>query len=401
MTNRQHPDTIAHLLVTNVNEPVRIHLEAGQLTIPTEPCHGGTPATTTVSIDSFDAIVERAAIDDGGLTLFCMDGLHLSASEWVRTGLDRHWHADDADLKNPFFPPRRTLEVWASRDDSLHSTEAPYTFSHLNGIPCDSPVITEWAANAPDGYPDRPPVPFDRPTLSVRAIRAEGVTDVRGFDRIEVGQISRVEPLASIAEQPTEPDIEPREVDFSPLSRHPEISYEELDPLPQSDEVLEAVFTINRHAKRLGEEADTAYRRGDGAHARVHAVRKRALYRTKTVAVHRFGTFDSDSIQVARHTLGDGHELLCFYIGEYSYHQPPAAVNPDFLEATAGVDDPSVLSAEAIELESSTETATLDRSLSAAISILRDHGIEPNEHLDQQVVEDFTNGFEISTLFNK
>lgn len=399
MTAIQTPDTIAHLLVTNLDEPVRIYLEDGQLTIPTEPCRGGSPETTTVSIDSFDAIVERAAIEDGGLSLFCMDGLHLPPSEWVRTGLDRHWHADDADLRSPFFPPRRTLEVWASREDGLHTSEAPYTFSHLDGIPSYSPVITEWAANAPDGYPDRPPVSFDRPTLSVRAIRAEGVTDVRGFDRIEAGRISRVEPLGSIAEQPTEPDIEPREVDFSAPSRHPEITYEELDPLPQSDELLEAVFTINRHAKRLGAEADTAYQQGDGARARVHAVRKRALYRTKTVAVHRFGTFDPDSIRVARHTLSDGHELLCFYIGDYSYHQPPAAVEPDFLEAAAGVDDRSELPAKEITLESSTETATLDRSLSAAISILRDHGIEPNEYLDQRAVKDFTYEFEISTTF--
>ncbi|WP_138007571.1 hypothetical protein [Halalkalirubrum salinum] len=399
MTETQTPDTIAHLLVTNVDELVRIHLEDGQLTIPTEPCRGGTPATTTVSVDYFDAIVERAAIEDGGLTLCCMDGLHLPASEWVRTGLDRHWHADDADLRSPFFPPRRMLEVWASREDSLHASDAPYIFSHLDEIPSDSPVITEWASNAPDRYPDRPPVPFDRPTLSVRAIRAEGVTDVRGFDRIEVGQISRVEPLESIAEQPTAPDIELREVDLSPPARHPEITYKDLDPLPHSDELLGAVFTINRHAKRLGAEADTAYRRGDGAHARAHAVRKRALYRTKTVAVHRFGRFDPDSIRVARHTLGDGHELLCFYIENYSYHQPPAAVEPDFLEAIAGVDDRSELPAKEINLESSTETATLDRSLSAAISILRDHGIEPNEYLDQRSVEDFTDGFEIATTF--
>ncbi|WP_199174872.1 hypothetical protein [Halegenticoccus soli] len=399
MTDSQRPDEIAHRLVTNVGSPVRVYLDDGQATIPVEPCRGVSPATTTVPLEYFDAVIENALIEDGGLTLFCMDGLHLPESEWCRSGLDRHWRDGDADLEDPFFPPQRKLEVWASREDALYDADEPYGFSHLDGIPDDSPIFTEWVANASDEYPDRPPVPFDRPTVSVRAVRAEGVTDVQGFDRVDVGQIARIELLDELSEQPSAPDIEPRDVDFSPPSRHPEIDYDEIDPLPQSNELLEAVFTINRHAKRLDEEADTAYQRGDGAEARVCSLRKRALYRTKTVALHRFSKSDPDAIRVVGHELNGDHELLCFYVGTYSYHQPIAAVNPNLLAATTGSDDLSEIKFGAIDFESSAETGDLDMSLSQAIGVLRDHGIEPNDYLDATQVEDFTWGSVISTTF--
>jgi hypothetical protein len=336
-TDRQRPDEIAHTLVTNVGEPVRVHLEDGRITVPVEPCRGGTPATTAVALDCFDAVVERAAIEDGGRNLFCMDGLHLPESEWRRSGLERHWCADDADLESPFFPPQRRLEVWASREDALFDAEEPYDFSHLDGLPEDSPVLTEWAEHATEEYPERPPVPFERPTLSVHTVRAEGVTDVRGFDRVEVGRISRVELLDVIDEAPTEPDVEPREVDVSPPSRHPEIDYDALDPLPHSEALLVALFTINRHAKRLDEG--------------------------------------------------------------YSFHQPLGAVEPDLLAATTGTEDRSDLPLETIDFEVSSETDDLVMSLSRAVAVLRSYDVEPNDYLDATRVEDFTWGTEISTTF--
>ncbi|MEF8826167.1 MAG: hypothetical protein V5A27_07500 [Halapricum sp.] len=399
MTPAQQPDNIAHRLVTNVDSPVRVYLDTGRATIPTAPCRGGSPPTATVPLEYFDAVIEHAAIEDSGLTLFCMDGLHLPESEWSRTGFDRHWRHPDADLESPFFPPQRKLEIWASREDALYNADEPYDYSHLDGLPDDSPILTEWTANAPDEYPDRPPVPFDRPTLSVRAVRAEGVTDVRGFERVEVGQIDRIELLDELSEQPSAPEIEPRGVDFSPPSRHPEIDYDDIEPLAHSDELLEAVFTINRHAKRLDETADAAYQRGDGADAQVHSLQKRAMYRVKTVVLHRFSKFDPDAIRVIRHELNGEHEMLCFYVGGYSYHQPPTAVAPGVLSDTAGTDDLSELPLEAIDFETSAETGDLDMSLSQALGVLRDHGIEPNEHLDATKIKEYTWGTEISTTF--
>ncbi len=400
MAELQRADEIAHRLVTNVDSPVRVYLEDATATIPVEPCRGGTPTTERVPLEYFDALIEQAAIEDGGLTLFSMDGLHLPESEWRRTGLDRHWQEPDADLENPFFPPQRKLEVWASREDAITSAEEPYGFSHLEGLLENSPIITEWRASTPNEYPGRPPVPLDRPKLTVRAVRAEGVTDVRGFDRVDVGRIARVELLDELSEQPAPPNIEPRKVDFSRPSRHPEIDYEELDPLEQSDQVLQAVFTINRHAKRFDEEADAAYHRGDGAEARVHSLRKRALYRTKTVALHRLGKFDPGTVRAIRHELDGEHQVLCLYLGEYSFHQPTEAVDAGLLTATTGKEELSELPIEIIDFEASAETDDLDMSLSKAIGILRDHGLEPNEYLDTTSVEDFTVGYAISTTFS-
>jgi len=331
-TARQRPDEIAHTLVTNVGESIRVYLEDGRITVPVEPCRGGTPVTTTVALDCFDAVVERAAIEDGGLNLFCMDGLHLPESEWRRSGLERHWCADDADLESPFFPPQRRLEVWASREDALFDAGEPYDFSHLDGLPEDSPVLTEWAEHATGEYPDRPPVPFERPTLSVDTVRAEGVTDVRGFDRVEVGRISRVELLDEIDEAPTEPDVEPREVDVSPPSPHPEIDYDALDPLPRSEDLLVALFTINRHAKRLDEQADAAYEHGHGAEARAHALRKRALYRTKTVVLHRLAKSDPDAIRVVRHELDGDVENRVLSRGAFLYEEPEFLLRQELRE---------------------------------------------------------------------
>jgi hypothetical protein len=390
------PDRIAHLLVTNVGSPVRVVLEDGRATIPTEPCRGGSPATTTVSVTHVDALVERAAIEDRGLSLFCPDGLHLPPSEWRRVGLDRHWNADDADLRSPFFPPQRTLEVWASREPaSRDATDR----SHLDGLPDDSPVLAEWAATAPDDAPERPPVPFDRPTLYVRAVRAEGVTDVRGLDRVEVGRIARVEPLEALPEQPTRPDVEPRTVDPPSRSGRLDLEYEDLEPLEPSEDLLEAVFTINRHAKRLDDEADAAYSRGDGAEARGLAIQKRALYRSKTVALHRMGRADPDAIRVDRHELYGDHEMLCVSLRGYSFHQPLDAVATGLLRATIGHEDPSALPLEPIDFEASTDTDELDLSLTQAIAVLRDHGIDPNDYLEETAVEDFTLGYTISTRF--
>jgi hypothetical protein len=399
-TDRQQPDEIAHTLVTNVGEPVRVSLEGGRMTVPTEPCRGGAPATTTVALDCFDAVVERAAIEDGGLTLFCMDGLHLPGSEWRRSGLERHWWDDDADLESPFFTPQRRLEVWASREDALFDAAEPYDFSHLDDLPEGSPVLTKWAENATDEYPDRPPVPFERPTLSVRAVRAEGVTDVRGFDRVEVGRIARVDVLDGIGEEPAEPDVEPREVDVSLPSQHPEIDYDALEPLPHSEELLAALFTINRHAKRLGKEANAAYEYGRGAEARAHALRKRALYRTKTVVLHRLAKSDPDAVQVVRHELDGGHELFCLSLDEgYSFHQPLGAVEPALLAATTGNEDRSDLPLDTIDFEASSRTDDLDMSLSRAVAVLRNYDVEPNDYLDATRVEDFTWGSELSTTF--
>ena len=265
MPELQSPDTIAHLLATNVGSPARFFLVDETARIPITPYRDRSGVeTTTVPLSSFDAVIERADIDDGGLSLTSFGGIHLPESEWRRIGLEKHWHADDVDLEAPFTDPRRRLELWASREDNLWDVDEPEEppYDHLEDIPDDSPLITEWEAHSPDDEPPRPYVPFDRPTLSVYALHAEGAGDPRGFDRIEVGEIARVDILdeSDLDEWPDDPDIETRELagELSPPPRHPDINYDDLDALPQTNDVLQSIYTVNRHAKQFDEQAASA-----------------------------------------------------------------------------------------------------------------------------------------------
>jgi hypothetical protein len=415
MSELQSSDVIAHLLATNVGSPVRFFLVDETATVPTTPYRDRSGVeTTTVPLSSFDAVVERADVDDGGLSLTSFGGIHLPESEWRRIGLEKHWHAEDVDLEAPFTDPRRRLELWASREDNLWDQKEPEDppYDHLEDVPEDSPLITEWDAHSPDDYPSRPYVPFDRPTLSVYALHAEGAGDPRGFDRVEVGEIARVDILdeSDLDEWPEAPDIETRELDVSltPPPRHPDVDYADLDTLSQTNDVLQSIYTVNRHAKRFDEQATSAYHAGQGAEARAYSLRKRALYRTKTVAIHRLGKADPTAVRVVRHELNGNNETYCLYFTpvdrnedrEYSFHQPLDAVEPELLQDVTGSDDRSTLPLETISFDTTSETDSLERSLSDAISTLRAHDLDPNDYLDATVVEDYEWGYQITTTFS-
>jgi hypothetical protein len=415
MPEVQSPDTIAHLLATNVGSPARFFLVDETATIPITPYRDRAGVeTTTVPLSSFDAVIERADVDDGGLTLTSFGGIHLPESEWCRVGLEKHWHAEDVDLESPFTDPRRRLELWASREDNLWDVDEPEDppYDHLEDIPDDSPLISEWEAHSPDDKPARPYAPFDRPTLSVYALHAEEAGDPRGFDRIEVGEIARVDILntSDIDEWPEDPDIETREldVDLTPPPRHPEINYDNLDALPQTNDILQSTHTINLYAKQFDEKAASAYHTGQGAEARAYSLRKRALYRTKTVAIHRLVKADPTAVRIVRHELNGDNETYCLYLapvdeddgGEYSFHQPLDAVESELLQTVIGSDDRSTLPLETISFDPSSETDSLERSLSDAIRTLRQHNLDPDDYLDATVVEDYEWGYEISTTFS-
>jgi hypothetical protein len=75
----------------------------------------------------------------------------------------------------------------------------------------------------------------------VHALHAEGAGDPRGFDRIEVGEIARVDILdeSDPDEWPEDPDIETRELrgEFTPPPRHADINYDDPDAVPPNDAV--------------------------------------------------------------------------------------------------------------------------------------------------------------------
>lgn len=406
-TERMSPDLIAHRLVTNVGSPVRVFLEESKLTVPTEPFDGSPPATETVPAAAFEAVVEDADIVDGGMNLFGVNGLHLPEREWRRLGLQKHWEAESADLRTPMGRPQRKLEIWASREDNLFTRDdkgegGSVPFEHLEAVPDHSPVILEWQEHAPENSPSRPPVPLSRPKLTVDAVWAKGTTESGGFDRVEVGTIAGVEVLDTLDGWPEPPDIEQRDPpDRSRPPRHPAIDYDSIDPMPQVKEVLNAVQTINRHAKRLDEEASTAYQRKEGARARVHALRKRALYRTKTVAIHRLVKDDPETVVVDRHVLNDNHEMFCVsFEDKYAFHQPLEAVEEALLtdvEAAGGeVGDDT----QPIDFTPSSDVAGLPYTLSTALEVLAEYDLNANAYLDATTVSDYTWQYDLSTTFS-
>lgn len=138
------------------------------------------------------------------------------------------------------------MEFWASREDSFYDTEPEeYRFDHLDPLPDDSPLLTEWTSY--DDGPDIPPVPLSYPTLRTDIVHAtDADTDARGFDQIEVGTVVAIEILDHIDEWPQEPDIDKREIDIdlSPPSRYPRIQYDDINPLPPMRKFL-GLFTLS------------------------------------------------------------------------------------------------------------------------------------------------------------
>lgn len=207
------PDVIAHRLVTNVGAPVEVFLLNNELTVPIEPFDGDIPTRETVPAASFKAVIEAAEITDGGKNLFGMNGLHLPASEWERLGFDKHWEHPDADLRSPFFPPKRKFEIWATRDHAgRYEPEDPNgTGSWMEAIPPDSPVVAPFDGQEDEDHEEGLPPPLSRPHLILETVLSKAVTETHGLERIKVGKIARVEILDDLDEWPEEPDIEPRE----------------------------------------------------------------------------------------------------------------------------------------------------------------------------------------------
>jgi hypothetical protein len=198
-SKRLPPDVIVHRLVTNVGATVRVYLEGNTARIPVTPYRGTSPPQTElVPLASFEAVIEDVELVDGGLNLSGVNGLRLTKAEWQRIGLAKHWTADDAviDTEGDAGSPQRKLEVWATREDNLYraNSATDRSLDHLSELPDESPLLTAWR-NRASGSPEKPPVPFSRPTLTVEAVRAQGVRDTKGLDRVEFGAIEGLEVL--------------------------------------------------------------------------------------------------------------------------------------------------------------------------------------------------------------
>jgi hypothetical protein len=390
-----NPDEIAHILAVNEGAPVRITLADHQAIIPTGPCTERAAAPTeTVPLASFTAVVKMVDIADGGETLWAH--LHLSEAEWNRTGFGTHWEAEDAhDHGEP-----RILEVWASR---FHNYDEYEDTDYMPPIPDDSPVMTEWQEWV-DDESSVPPAPLAQPRLELNAMYAESVRDYgNAWQTVEVGTIADVTVLDDLdewpeqRETPTVEDIWGSEEDELFPSRHPTIEFEDIDPLAPSPELLEAIFTINRHAKKLGKNGDKAYRNNQGTLAKKYSVRKHALYDLKTIALHRLAKYNEAEIQLEKHEI-DEHEYWCFYVSTaektWSFHQPVEAVDEAVIDRF--VVDADSVPTEPIDYTPSSETDGLTQSLEHALTVLDEQRLNANDHLSQTVVEEYQFGVETS-----
>jgi hypothetical protein len=151
---------------------------------------------------------------------------------------------------------------------------------------------------------------------------------------------------------------------------------------------LEALYNINKHAKRYGRRADEDYRVGKGAGAKSNSLKKKALYGAKSVVIKKLVASAGETdrlLGVESHTI-DGQPFLCFYFVdengfEWSFHQPEAEVAPGQLPEDVGIDE-----CDPEEFDDFASSESKDRSklsLKASLLHLESVGVNANDHLEQ------------------
>ena len=149
---------------------------------------------------------------------------------------------------------------------------------------------------------------------------------------------------------------------------------------------LEAVYNLNKHAKKYARLADENYQAGKGATAKSNSVKKNALYAVKSRAVNRFLLDGTDALAaVERHEI-NGDPFLCLDFGDengtvWSFHQPEDEVNdgrfPDRIDVTERD------SSDFADFESGEEKEHSELSLKASLLHLEACGISANDYLEQ------------------
>jgi hypothetical protein len=178
-----------------------------------------------------------------------------------------------------------------------------------------------------------------------------------------------------------------------------------------STHTLEALYRLNKHAKKYADDAADAYRWDDGESARIASCRKTALYRFKTYVLQQWYAAGTVS-RVDQHTI-DGRNYYCLTIDGWQFHTPVgqwasiatalASDDPDetvlFTDADTTLSTPeipSTLSTDELEATStltdfdadSSPNATPDLSPDDALKHLDDEfEASPNNFLDQSFID--------------
>jgi hypothetical protein len=174
---------------------------------------------------------------------------------------------------------------------------------------------------------------------------------------------------------------------------------------------LEAVYRINKQAKKHAEDAVDAYEWDDGEGARIASCRKTALYRFKTYIL-QYWYATRDVSQIDKHTI-DGRNYYCLTVDGWQFHTPIdqwasiatalASDDPDptifFVDSDTALSTPDVppnLSTDELGTTSTLTDFDADSNPNATPDLSPDDALEhlddefeasPNNFLDQVFID--------------
>jgi len=388
------PDKIAETLIETDHPYVQIDVLGGTLSVPAEAY---VSTTHDVQIKSFYAYLHDATAEDSGGSFMGI----LKISERVA----KHLQIDNVGGDKE---PLTSLDLWASRpelalrDELKGYRDAPkaQVLSALE-LSNEGPYSHHLEQAIEDGHPVSPLNPLalqiHYPTSepSLRSYRSH--THHSRFRTESIGHIASIKPVsrsdvpdyAIVDKEPEQRGPEPPYI--SPFASHPTIGWDTLESLEPTETIIDTLYTINKYAKKEARNGTDCYKSGEKALAKVHSVRKTALYAVKSIAVHRLVKTDPDNVTVTKHKIDDD-EFWCFCFEglAQSFHQPVEAVVSDAIDTIANSD--GIVESEdvaEIELESDVPDDLPDLN-SALETLATDYGIDANDFLTQHCVTEST-----------
>jgi len=146
-------------------------------------------------------------------------------------------------------------------------------------------------------------------------------------------------------------------------------------PMPPREETFDALYNLNKHAKKYAELGTKNYRKGKKTTAKANSNKKKALYAVKERVLAEL--LDAvDWIEI--HEI-DGRDFYCLYFqdGEWSFHTPVENLD---------ITDDRVTTHEVLDdFEKTSEKERSSNSLKASLLYIEsEFGVNANNHLPGQ-----------------
>lgn len=137
-----------------------------------------------------------------------------------------------------------------------------------------------------------------------------------------------------------------------------------------SEDVLESLYNLNKHAKKYGELGTENYRAGKKTTAKANSNKKKALYAVKERVLQEI--LDAAD-RIVIHDI-DGRDFYCLYFGDWSFHSPIENLD---------VPSEAVEGEEVLEdFEADSEKERSDKSLKASLLHIEEaFGVNANRYL--------------------